>query len=240
MSGLDPLGRRDMRALVLRLRDRGCTVFFSSHILSDAEALCGRVGILARGRLLAAGRIADLLAGNVRGWELIVAGVSAAVLTPLASRATSVTSLDEGRHTLVLPSSAAPEPLIAELIAAGARIVSLTPVHQTLEEYFVGAGGPQRRQEASPRERPHRRARGRRRVPRIGARPRALQPRRVCGAADWRLASPRAAHRRAGAEDRQGPWSRGDVTVRAVHRRVHRHRAGVERGRPPHRACPAG
>ena len=137
MSSLDPLGRRDMRALVLRLRDRGCTVFFSSHILSDAEALCCRVGILARGRLLAAGRISDLLAGNVRGWELIVAGVSAAVLTPLASRATSVTSLDEGRHTLMLPSSAAPEPLIGELIAAGARIVSLTPVHQTLDEYFA-------------------------------------------------------------------------------------------------------
>jgi ABC-2 type transport system ATP-binding protein len=137
MSGLDPLGRREMRALVLRLRDRGCTVFFSSHILSDAEALCGRVGILARGRLLAEGRIAQLLEGNVRGWELIVAGVGAAVLRPLAPQATSITSLDEARHTLVLPSSAAPEPLIAELIAAGARIVSLTPLHQTLEEFFV-------------------------------------------------------------------------------------------------------
>jgi ABC-2 type transport system ATP-binding protein len=137
MSGLDPLGRREMRALVLRLRDRGCTVFFSSHILSDAEALCGRVGILARGRLLAEGRIAQLLEGNVRGWELIVAGVGAAVLRPLAPQATSVTSLDEARHTLVLPSSAAPEPLIAEFIAAGARIVSLTPLHQTLEEFFV-------------------------------------------------------------------------------------------------------
>jgi ABC-2 type transport system ATP-binding protein len=137
MSGLDPLGRRDMRALVLRLRDRGCTVFFSSHILSDAEALCGRVGILARGRLLAEGRIAQLLEGNVRGWELIVADVGAAVLRPLAPQATSITSLDDARHTLVLPSSAAPEPLIAELIAAGARIVSLTPLHQTLEEFFV-------------------------------------------------------------------------------------------------------
>jgi ABC-2 type transport system ATP-binding protein len=137
MSGLDPLGRRDMRALVLRLRDRGCTVFFSSHILSDAEALCGRVGILARGRLLAEGRIAQLLEGNVRGWELIVADVGAAVLRPLAPQATSITSLDEARHTVVLPSSAAPEPLIAELIAAGARIVSLTPLHQTLEEFFV-------------------------------------------------------------------------------------------------------
>ena len=62
MSGLDPLGRRDLRQLMLRLRDRGCTVFFSSHILADAEALCSRVGIVAQGRLVAQGTLADIVA----------------------------------------------------------------------------------------------------------------------------------------------------------------------------------
>ena len=57
MSGLDPIGRRDVRDLILRLRDEGRTVLFSSHILSDAELLCSRVGILAKGRLVASGTL---------------------------------------------------------------------------------------------------------------------------------------------------------------------------------------
>ena len=59
MSGLDPLGRRDVRALILELRDRGCTVFFSSHILSDAEALCSRVAILVGGQLVTSGALSE-------------------------------------------------------------------------------------------------------------------------------------------------------------------------------------
>ena len=77
MSGLDPLGRREVRQLILRLRDEGRTVFFSSHILADAEALCSRIAIVAKGRLMAAGRLADILAVRMLGWEIVVDGLAA-------------------------------------------------------------------------------------------------------------------------------------------------------------------
>src|SRR4029453_18844420 len=93
MSGLDPLGRRDVRALILELRDQGRTVFFSSHILSDAETLCRRVAIVAGGRLAAAGKLSDILAFQVHGWELVVANLSPELLarvTPRVRRATEI------------------------------------------------------------------------------------------------------------------------------------------------------
>src|SRR6478735_9329350 len=104
MSGLDPLGRRDVRALILRLRDRGCTVFFSSHVLSDAEALCSRVAILARGRLVAAGDLSEMHAFKASGWELVIGGVDESVVPPVGSgRVRNIVRIGERRFTLELP-----------------------------------------------------------------------------------------------------------------------------------------
>lgn len=137
MSGLDPLGRREVRNLVLSLRDRGCTVFFSSHVLADAEALCSRVAILAGGHLVATGRMADLHAFSVRGWELVVANLSEPVLAGARDRITRATPIAEHRFALELPLEPPPEVLLRELVAAGATLVSLNPIRQTLEDFFV-------------------------------------------------------------------------------------------------------
>src|SRR5436189_348813 len=124
MSGLDPLGRRDVRSLILRLRDRGATVFFSSHVLSDAEALCSRVAILARGRLVATGRLDEMLAFGVRGWGLVVADLRDDVLARYRGRITQARPIGGGRFSLELSSDTPPESLLGDLTAAGARLVS--------------------------------------------------------------------------------------------------------------------
>jgi ABC-2 type transport system ATP-binding protein len=137
MSGLDPLGRRDVRSLILELRDQGRTVFFSSHILSDAEALCSRVAVIASGRLAATGTLTDILAFEVRGWELVVAELTRDALARVSSRVGRTTEISPGRYTLELPLAESPERMIAELAAAGARVVSLNPLRDTLEDFFV-------------------------------------------------------------------------------------------------------
>jgi ABC-2 type transport system ATP-binding protein len=137
MSGLDPLGRRDVRALILKLRDRGCTVFFSSHVLSDAEALCSRVAIVAKGRLMKIGRLSDMLDLQAHGWELVVSSVSDALAETLAARARRMTNISDGRYTLELPLDPPPDRFVADIAASGAHVVSLNPVRETLEDIFV-------------------------------------------------------------------------------------------------------
>ena len=137
MSGLDPIGRRDVRALILELRDQGRTVFFSSHILADAEALCGRVAVVAAGRLAAAGRLSDLHAFQARGWELVVAGLTPEVIARLGAAAGRATEISPGRYTLELSLSQPPERLLPELTAAGGTLVSLNPLRDSLEDFFM-------------------------------------------------------------------------------------------------------
>src|SRR6478672_801836 len=137
MSGLDPLGRRDVRQLILELRDQGRTVFFSSHILADAEALCRRVAVVAGGRLAASGTLTDILAFQVHGWELVMAGVSPEMVSRLEPAVRRATEISPGRYTLELSLDQPPDRILADLTAAGATLVSLNPMRDTLEDFFM-------------------------------------------------------------------------------------------------------
>jgi ABC-2 type transport system ATP-binding protein len=137
MSGLDPLGRREVRSLILELRDQGRTVFFSSHILADAEALCSRVAVVAGGRLAATGRLSDILAFEIRGWELVIADLRPEVLARIADRVQRTTEISPQRYALELPLQVPPERMLTELTATGAKLVSLNPIRDTLEDFFV-------------------------------------------------------------------------------------------------------
>ena len=137
MSGLDPLGRRAVRDIILRLRDRGTTVFFSSHILSDAEAICSRVAILAAGKLVAAGALADMVPFQIQGWELTVTNVSESVARLLSELGAASTSVSADRYQVRLPATVSPEEAVERIARSGGRIVSLTPMRETLEDVFV-------------------------------------------------------------------------------------------------------
>jgi ABC-2 type transport system ATP-binding protein len=106
-------------------------------VLSDAEALCNRVAILSGGRLLATGTIAELGALRARGWELVVAGVSPVLLDRYRTRFQRATPIAEGRYALELPVDPPPDQLLSDLISAGAHLVSLNPLRETLEDIFI-------------------------------------------------------------------------------------------------------
>ncbi|MBM3750077.1 MAG: ABC transporter ATP-binding protein [Acidimicrobiia bacterium] len=137
MSGLDPIGRREVRELILELRDAGRTVLFSSHILSDAEMLCSRVAILSRGRLVASGTTSDLTSGQTRGWEITAAQLTPAAVAALQPKTIKAVRITHGRYTFELSAEQRPEPVVAELAACGATLESVTPLRATLEDVFV-------------------------------------------------------------------------------------------------------
>jgi ABC-2 type transport system ATP-binding protein len=147
MSGLDPLGRRHVRELILRLRDQGRTIFFSSHILADAEALCHKVAIMAAGRLVASGSVAEIVAHQaVKGWELVVESLNPAALQRLGGVVVRSTRISDARYALELSPERPPERVLSELVAYGAHLVSLNPIRETLEDFFVRKVAQERRE----------------------------------------------------------------------------------------------
>jgi ABC-2 type transport system ATP-binding protein len=139
MSGLDPVGRREVRDLIASLRERGTTVFFCSHILSDIEVLCDRAAVLRRGRLAHVGPLAELrAAGGERAMELIVAGAEAARLeAALAGVEGARVTATPGGARVEVASERSVDDALRAVREAGASLVAVQPVGNPLEELFV-------------------------------------------------------------------------------------------------------
>jgi ABC-2 type transport system ATP-binding protein len=132
MSGLDPLGRRLVRKLILDLRAEGKAVLFSTHILSDAETLCDRVAVLRAGRLVRVGALGEILRLDVTHMEVLAAGPEGG-LPPLEGEAGREALGD--RLRLEVEEEALGR-VITGIEAAGGRVLSVQPVRQSLEDYF--------------------------------------------------------------------------------------------------------
>ena len=135
MSGLDPMGRREVRDMIQELRHEGKTVFFSTHILSDAEALCDRVGIIHQGELRGVGAVAELTAQTRGRIEIIFYAQAQRVpegLTSLGAEA----RLSGDMVNAVLPEERQ-DAALEVLRRDGLKLISLTPVRNSLEEYYI-------------------------------------------------------------------------------------------------------
>jgi len=136
MSGLDPVGRREVRDLIASLRMQGKTVFMCSHILSDIEVLCDSVAILKDGRLAHAGSLDDLRARETALIEVIVTGADAATMIQQLGSTAKVTTTASGLRIEVADEKEVDQ-VIAALRKANGKLVSVQPVRQSLEELFL-------------------------------------------------------------------------------------------------------
>ncbi|HEV2904822.1 MAG TPA: ABC transporter ATP-binding protein, partial [Pyrinomonadaceae bacterium] len=136
MSGLDPVGRREVRDLIASLRTEGKTVFMCSHILSDIEVLCDNVAILKKGRLAHAGSLDELRAQESNLIEIVAAGANESVLRENLDGNAQVL-IDASGFRIHVQHEREIDDVIAAVRKANGKLVSVQPVRQSLEELFL-------------------------------------------------------------------------------------------------------
>ncbi len=136
MSGLDPIGRKEIRDIILRLKEDGKTVFFSTHIIPDVEMICDRVGILMKGELINVGRSDEIMDARVKYVDIIAKNVSRKTLAHIEAMGSSV--YETGEHVSLKVKDEYNVDAILQVIRDGkGRVVSVIPQRETLEEYFM-------------------------------------------------------------------------------------------------------
>ncbi|QSQ13524.1 ABC transporter ATP-binding protein [Myxococcus landrumensis] len=136
-SGLDPVGRRQMRDLILAERERGTTVLFCSHIIPDVEALCDRLAVLVGGRRVREGSVRELVSAQVPTVEMVIEGLKPEQVKTMGQDLTTTQSLD-GRVRVQVPDAQS-QRMLSQVLAAGGRVNSLQAAQFSLEQLFMDA-----------------------------------------------------------------------------------------------------
>lgn len=135
MSGLDPIGQREIRELILELKRKGKTILLSSHILSDVEALCDRVGVIVRGRVVKEGELSHLLREVGTSYEMVVDGGSGVIREKLDGVGVDI---EERAGVTVLKFAEDVKPQVLRLVMGlNCNVVSLSPQRKSLEGLFL-------------------------------------------------------------------------------------------------------
>lgn len=136
MSGLDPVGRREVRDLIVNLSQKGKTIFFSSHILSDVESICHRIAFLEKGELKFEGTIKDIQLTEKTKHELIFSGIDEIEIKK--SAALKEAQLVSDAYILRCEDESAGKKAIEEIFAKNGKLKSYHPIHKTLEDFLFG------------------------------------------------------------------------------------------------------
>ena len=136
MSGLDPIGRKQVRDIILAQRRAGKTLIFTSHVLSDVEMLCDRIAIVNRGEVVARGTLDELLRREVRRVRIQLTGVGAGLKSTLEARGFGLREHDGTLH-VTIEGDQGVNPLLEEALRTGATVVEVEQERETLEDLFV-------------------------------------------------------------------------------------------------------
>lgn len=136
MGGLDPIGRREFRDIIIALKEQGKTVFFSTHILTDVEMICDRVGIILNGKLVSTGNLDKILAEKVEMIDIVAEGLDHKTIRAIEKIASKVI-VGDNRALITVQSEETGERILTIIREVRAKLVSFQPRRKTLEDHFI-------------------------------------------------------------------------------------------------------